>query len=149
MPGVKAMTFLIFRLRMLPLACSVLVLLVFSATSLGQQTQYDRGTPPQLVAGVSPVGGYASTELGNVNLANGALNISIPAGQVGGRGFSIPISINYSSKVWALEGTTDIQDVGITKSVVSAMYGLAQWDSDLYNRIAPGWTFGGVPALRA
>ena len=62
-----------------------LILFVMSLSSfitvLGQaQSQYDKGTPPQLAAGVSSSGSYMSTELGTINLTNGALNISIPLG---------------------------------------------------------------------
>ena len=42
------------------------------------QSQYDKGTPPQLAAGVSSSGSYMSTELGTVNLSNGGLNFNIP-----------------------------------------------------------------------
>ena len=63
------------------------------------QSQYDKGTPPQLVAGVSSVGSYISTELGNVNLSNGGLNFNIPLGTVGGRGnLTMPLTLSYSSK---------------------------------------------------
>src|SRR5689334_5302139 len=82
----------------------VAFLLVTSASSFtsGQeQSQYDKGTPPQHAAGVSPLGSYTSTELGSVNLSNGALNFNIPLATVGGRGFSIPLTLNYSSKVWS------------------------------------------------
>src|SRR5215475_14656676 len=64
-------------------------------------SQYDKGTPPQHAAGVSSFGSYISTDLGVVNLSNGALSIKLPLGQVGGRGFWAPISLNYSSKLWS------------------------------------------------
>src|SRR5688572_31412960 len=41
------------------------------------QSQYDKGTPPQLRAGVSSMGSYLSTDLGTVNLSNGSLNFNI------------------------------------------------------------------------
>lgn len=56
-----------------------LLLLTSCGAALGQaQSQYDKGTPPQLAAGVSSVGSYISTELGTVNLSNGGLNFNIP-----------------------------------------------------------------------
>src|SRR5215813_11049386 len=77
-------------------------LLSFSSLTFGQeQSQYDKGTPPQHAAGVSELGSYTSTELGSVNLSNGALNFKIPLATVGGRGITIPLTLNYSSKVWS------------------------------------------------
>src|SRR2546422_4321503 len=70
-------------------------------------SQYDKGTPPQQAAGVSPFGSYISTDLGVVNLSNGALSIKLPLGQVGGRGFWVPISLNYSSKLWSATNGTE------------------------------------------
>src|SRR5215831_20168415 len=64
-------------------------------------TDYDRGTPPQLRGGVSAFGSYVSADLGQVNLSNGALNFKIPLGQVGGRGLWLPLTLNYTSKVWS------------------------------------------------
>ena len=64
-----------------------LVIIFSFVTIYGQaQNQFDKGTPPQLVAGVSSLGSYMSTELGTVNLSNGGLNFNIPLGTVGGRG---------------------------------------------------------------
>jgi len=76
------------------------VLIVISAYSVfSQQNQYDKATPPQHAAGVSALGSYSSADLGNVNLSNGALNLKIPLGSVGGRGFSLPLTLNWSSKI--------------------------------------------------
>src|SRR5207302_4199856 len=58
------------------------------------QGQYDHGTPPQHAAGVSPLGSYTSADLGAINLTNGALNIKLSLGSVGGRGFSLPLTLN-------------------------------------------------------
>jgi hypothetical protein len=112
-------------------------------------SQYDRGTPPQHVAGVSPVGSYISTDLGTINLANGALNIKLPLGGVGGRGFWLPINLNYSSKVWSVSGDTDLDQAYQTKTVVGAVYGQALYDMDYFSRLAPGWTYGAAPFLKA
>lgn len=76
----------------------ILVLTIaLSAVSTASQTttQYDKGTPPQHATGVSSLGSYTTTELGTVNLSNGSLNIKIPLGTVGGRGFSIPLTLNF------------------------------------------------------
>ena len=112
-------------------------------------SQYDRGTPPQHVAGVSPVGSYISSDLGTINLANGALNFKLPLGQAGGRGFWLPISLNYSSKVWSLSGDTDFASDTQQRTVVGAVYGQAQYDMDFFCRLTPGWTYGAAPFLRA
>ena len=82
---------------------AIILLVSFYVSADGQTwTQYDQGTPPQHAAGVSPLGSYQSTELGTVNLSNGSLNIALPMGTVGGRGFSLPLSLNFSSKVWSV-----------------------------------------------
>lgn len=66
---------------------TILLIITSFISTFGQaQSQYDKGTPPQLTAGVSSLGSYMSTELGTVNLSNGGLNINIPLGTVGGRG---------------------------------------------------------------
>jgi RHS repeat-associated protein len=72
-----------------------------TANEAQETSQFDKGTPPQQAAGVSSLGSYMSTDLGTVNLSNGALNFRIPLGTVGGRGFSVPLTLNYSSKVWS------------------------------------------------
>lgn len=71
----------------------VLMVLICWRGSMSQQGQYDRGTPPQHVAGVSQLGSYTSADLGTVNLSNGALNLKLSLGNVGGRGFSLSIQI--------------------------------------------------------
>jgi hypothetical protein len=70
----------------------VIFLVVISASSTAgqEQSQYDKGTPPQHAAGVSPLGSYTSTDLGSVNLSNGALNFKIPLATVGGRDSLFP-----------------------------------------------------------
>src|SRR5262245_8320302 len=144
------------RINSLRLTCLLgalfLVLAYDLVTTAQSVSQFDRGTPPQHAAGLS-VGTYISTDLGAINLGNGALNISLHIGDVGGRGFSFPINLNYSSKVWSALGNNDIgPDCATLKSVVSAVYGQNTYDADLYNRVAgnpAGWTYGGVPALKA
>ena len=71
-------------------------------------SQYDHGTPPQHAAGVSAIGSYISADLGTVNLGNGSLNFKIPIGTVGGRGFWMPLTINYTSKIWSAQTGTDL-----------------------------------------
>src|SRR5438093_12544541 len=83
-------------LRVIPL-----VLIFVCMVAAQPQSQYDHGTPTQHVSGISDIASYLSTELGSVNLSNGAINMKIPAGCVGSRGFTIPFSLNYSSKVWS------------------------------------------------
>src|SRR5215510_3546129 len=89
--------------RQLLLGVSVAIaLLLFTPTVRPQATnQYDKGTPPQFAAGVSSFGSYTSADLGTVNLSNGALNLKIPLVNVGGRGMSLPITLNWSSKIWS------------------------------------------------
>src|SRR6266446_212094 len=87
---------------------TVLLFIVFIAlfvcaisATAQEQSQYDRGTPPQHAAGVSALGSYTSADIGTINLSNGALNFRLPLGNVGGRGFWLPLTLNYTSKVWS------------------------------------------------
>src|SRR5215469_7261512 len=124
--------------------CAALMLLG-SSTAVAQsqlQTQFDKGTPPSQTAGVSQIGSYISSDLGTVNLGNGALNFKIPLGQVGGRGFWLPITLNYSSKIWSAQVQTTTPG-----SYVAAMYDDPARAFDAYNRIGSGWTIGAVPFL--
>src|SRR5688500_17422707 len=106
----------------LPTFLSFVWIMLLSANIFAQGTsQYDRGTPPQHAAGVSSFGSYTSADLGTVNLSNGSLDFAIPLGTVGGRGLSIPITLNYSSKVWSVSKETDYVDN--TSTVAYAAYG--------------------------
>ena len=140
----------IYILRIYRLVSLMLFLFVTAGLCNAQRvSQYDRGTPPQHVAGVSPIGSYISADLGTINVANGALNMKLPLGEVGGRGFSLPISLNHSSKVWSVSGDTDFADATHQLTVVGAVYGQAQYDMDFFCRLTPGWSYGAVPFLRA
>jgi hypothetical protein len=101
------------------LLTTLLTLGSFIAVHGQYQSQYDRGTPPQLAAGVSSSGSYTSTELGTVNLSNGGLNFNLPLGTIGGRGnVSIPLVLSYSSKVWSATMDVDIErESGTEQSV--------------------------------
>lgn len=86
---------------------NLVLLFCASGFAFGQdKSQYDQGTAPQHAAGVSAVGSYISTELGNINLGNGAMNMKLPLGDVGGRGFSVPLTVNYSHKLWSVQQGT-------------------------------------------
>ena len=117
---------------------SILCILISFITASGQQTQYDKGTPPQLAAGVSSVGSYMSTELGTVNLTNGGLNLNIPLGTVGGRGnVAMPLMLSYSSKVWSASMDVDLEKASWTEQSVA----YADYDnqSSFAGASAPGW----------
>jgi len=125
-----------------------LLLICISSSSRGQeQSQYDKGTPPQHAAGVSPLGSYVSTELGSVNLGNGALNLTIPLTTVGGRGFSIPLTLNYSSKVWSASMDTDVDITNQTFTAAYADYANIDNFVDIFQRVGPGWTVGATPMI--
>lgn len=125
----------------------VLVFLVSSFSVLGQQTQYDRGTPPQHAAGVSPLGSYTSADIGTVNLSNGALNLKFPIGSVGGRGFWLPLTLNWSSKIWSGSNDTETDRDSSTKTVAYADFGKLDDFAGFYERLRPGWTVGIAPTL--
>src|SRR5882672_8802946 len=128
------------------------ILVIATGLSVQAQTwtQYDQGTPPQHAAGVSPVGSYLSTDLGTVNLSNGSLNLSLPMGSAGGRGFTIPIALNYSSKVWSVAHESVLwpwpHDMDV--DMAYARYAAGDTEMDLFNRVAPGWVVGGMPLLK-
>src|SRR5207253_1639260 len=73
-------------------------------------------------------------------------------GEVGGRGFSLPLTLNYSNKVWSAARSTDFDpdapNGGQNYPVVFAMYDDPAAAMDIYQRVAPGWSLGGVPVLR-
>ena len=122
--------------------------LSISLSSRGQEvSQYDKGTPPQHAAGVSPLGSYTSTDLGSVNLSNGALNFKIPLATVGGRGFAIPLTLNYSSKVWSGSSDTDVDTQNQAFSAAYADYANLDNYVDFFERIGPGWTIGATPVI--
>src|SRR2546423_13390307 len=85
------------------LGTTVLTVLLFSAPALvhAQSSQYDKGTPPQHTAGVSQTGSYISTDLGTVNLSNGALHFKIPLGAVGGGGLRRSLPLTRKRPKWA------------------------------------------------
>jgi hypothetical protein len=125
-----------------------LLIIGSSFCAFGQkQSQYDKGTPPQHAAGVSLLGSYSSTELGSVNLSNGALNFKIPLATVGGRGFSIPLVLNYSSKVWSASMDTDVDISGQPFTAAYADYANIDGYVDLFERVGPGWTIGAAPMI--
>src|SRR6267142_4231994 len=140
--------------RQFALATALLVALCISVQAQSW-TQYDQGTPPQHSAGVSQLGSYISTDLGTVNVSNGSLNLSLPMGVAGGRGFSLPIALNYSSKVWSLGHDTVIHPAPCPGCenpdalMVYAEYGQGDFQVPIYNRIAPGWTINAAPVLKS
>ncbi len=126
----------------------LVILLTGFCAVLGQESsQYDKGTPPQHAAGVSSLGSYISADLGTINLSNGALNIKLPLGSVGGRGFSLPLALNYSSKVWSASRESNFADQTGYHPVAYAKYADIENLIDIYSRVAPGWTIGAAPTL--
>jgi RHS repeat-associated protein len=131
----------------------ILALVFLSAltTCAQDQSQYDHGTPPQHAAGISSLGSYVSTELGTINLGNGSLNFKIPVGEVGGRGFWLPLTLNYSSKIWSADTGTDIVTDPTYRTFPAgyAVYDDPAHAGDIFERVAAGWTIGVAPMLRA
>src|SRR5438876_7260545 len=124
------------------IAIGILMFVAFAIRTEAQSwTQYDQGTPPQHATGVSPFGSYISTEVGTVSLTNGALNIHLPLFTVGGRGMSVPISLNYSSKVWSVAKETDSNPWnGVESLAAYATYGDEGSWIGYYNNVIPGWS---------
>ncbi len=139
----------------LRMACKTIILGLVNftiwMTVQGQNwSQYDQGTPPQHAIGVAPLGNYISTDVGTINLSNGALNIALPLATVGGRGSSLPISLNYSSKVWSVakDNTTNYPYNENQLVFAYADYGTGQTFADYYSSLTTGWTIGRVPAVK-
>jgi RHS repeat-associated protein len=139
------------RFRAARLLSGLVALAGLCLTAAAQDlSQYDRGTPPQHAAGVSALGSYVSADLGTINLSNGSLNFRLPLGAVGGRGFWLPLTLNYSSKVWSgRRGQVFVIDPppGHNEPTAYAYYNDGTEDS--YNVVAPGWTVGAAPFLKA
>lgn len=132
-----------FKMKYMRVLASLVTMLIVVTSALGQEaSQYDKGTPPQHAAGVSPLGTYTSSDLGTINLSNGALNIRLPLASVGGRGFSLPLTLNYSSKVWSASRHSNFADATGNHPVAHAGYADIDNLMDLYSRVAPGWTIG-------
>ena len=124
------------RSRLNILFFALLLTIGISFSSRGQEeSQYDKGTPPQHAAGVSPLGSYTSTDLGSVNLSNGGLNFKIPLTTIGGRGFFIPLTLNYSSKVWSASRDTDVDNQNQQFSAAYADYANIDNFVDIFERI--------------
>src|SRR5689334_9215269 len=134
--------------RFLPLLCTF-VLLTICPSLFAQQTQYDRGTPPQHAAGVSSLGSYSSADVGTINLSNGALNLKFSLGSVGGRGFSLPLTLNWSSKLWSASTDTDEDRDGSKKTVVYADFARGDYAMGGFMLLGPGWTIGAAPTITA
>ena len=124
---------------------SVVIVLSSVQARAQAKSQYDRGTPPQHAMGVASFGSYTSPDLGTVNLSNGSLNLAIPLGSVGGRGFTLPITLNYSSKVWSV--SKDVDWVDGSALVPYASYGAGGFLEDWHYRLTPGWTVGIAPLI--
>ena len=125
----------------------LLTVLICSPAVLSQQGQYDRGTPPQHAAGVSEIGSYTSADLGTVNLSNGALNLRLPLGAVGGRGFWLPLTLNWSSKIWSGRTDTETDRGGQLRTVAFAEFADGDQLMEIFGRVGYGWTIGAAPTL--
>lgn len=133
------------------------IMLVISCSSTANaqaQNQYDKSTPPQFAAGVSPLGSYTSADMGTVNLSNGALNLKLAMGSIGGRGgIALPITLNWSSKIWSASIDYDMERGGRgggEPSMVPLAY--AEYDAasnymEYNQRIEAGWSIGSLPFL--
>jgi RHS repeat-associated protein len=141
----------LLRATRLLTACAALLVFCFSALAQeNQQSQYDRGTPPQHAAGVSAIGSYLSADIGTVNLSNGSLNFALPLGSVGGRGFWLPLTFNYSSKLWSARRGDVADPDGPAGSRLPAVWGQFSDDgTDIAYYVAAGWSIGAAPYLKA
>ena len=140
------------RSKAIRVLTAMIALISASASALSQDaSQYDRGTPPQHAAGVSSPGSYMSADLGTINLGNGSLNFRLSIGNVGGRGFWLPLTLNYSSKLWsARKGTLHLDEPlpgGRDVRIAWATY--SDGTEDFYHIAGPGWSAGAAPFLKA
>jgi hypothetical protein len=137
------------KVTRLSIALIVLAAIRLTASAQAPQSQYDRGTPPQHTAGVSAIGSYISADIGTINLSNGSLNFRLPVGNVGGRGFWLPLTLNYSSKVWSgSRGQVWVPGEGVSQPDTTghpAAIAFTSYDdrgAGPYNGVTPGWTVG-------
>lgn len=72
---------------------------------------------------------------GRINPSTLAMEIDIPLGEYPGRGLNVPISLNYSSKVWRMEHFANLPVSGGNYSSCHANYD-AHWSEES----ASGWT---------
>jgi len=138
------------RRRATRLLIAFVALLIPSLTAIAQeQSQYDRGTPPQHSAGISSLGSYISADIGTINLSNGSLNFKLPLGSVGGRGFWLPLTLNYSNKLWSgRRSQVFISDPAPGHMEPAAWAAYNDYTADIYYAVAPGWTVGAAPFLK-
>ncbi len=76
------------------------LLILFVNGAGAQTTSTTDGTTPSGIAPGSPSGSYALTNLDNINLYNGNLNIALPVLQIGGRGaagYEMTLPLNVKS----------------------------------------------------
>src|ERR1700687_2901632 len=78
--------------------------LAFALSACLPQAQAQSAPPTQITpsndTGTNPFGTY-STDVGNVNLSNGNLSLSIPLVSLPGRnGTNFTLAIEYDSKIW-------------------------------------------------
>ncbi|MEK6300492.1 MAG: RHS repeat-associated core domain-containing protein [Acidobacteriota bacterium] len=138
------------RRRTTRLLTAFVALLIPGLTVIAQeQSQYDRGTPPQHTAGISSLGSYISADIGTINLSNGSLNFKLPLGSVGGRGFWLPLTLNYSNKLWSgRRSQVFISDPAPGHMEAAAWAAYNDYTADIYYAVAPGWTVGAAPFLK-
>lgn len=113
--------------------CVLLFLAFFSSGTLRAQA------PPTSVTdanatGNKPFGTYAGSDIDNIDLNNGAVNIQIPLFSKKGRGLDFAIAVTYSSKIWVV-GTKSTADGPIDV-----------WKNEIRRGGAYGWA-GGSPIL--
>src|SRR6185295_7626266 len=72
-----------------------LFLLSLIPAALYGQTNYN--TAPEAQTGVQPYGSYLSSDIDNVNLFNGNLNVNIPLFSLPGRELPVGVSVTYNS----------------------------------------------------
>lgn len=75
------------------------------------------------------------------------MNFNIPLATVGGRGFSIPLTLNYSSKVWSASTDTALDNQSQPFQAAYADYTQGDSLADFFQRVGPGWTVGAAPII--
>ncbi len=121
--------------RALILSASAVILIALGTIAFGQQTaaRPDRG--------VNPGGSYSVSDIENINLQNGNVQLSIPLASLpaiaGGR-LSFGLSANYNSKLWNI---TRSEQVGSGLPYQTYVVDTPQL-SDV-----GGWSFGGAYAI--
>ncbi|MGH9753595.1 MAG: hypothetical protein ACREA2_12500 [Blastocatellia bacterium] len=110
------------------LFATVLLSSALIGTAVAQGSVIDSSTPPGLAPG-APAGSYALSDLDNINLFNGNLNVRLPLLKMGGRGSAGYTMMLLFERKW-----------GVTHAPYT--YGTLHFPSDAWWQFVPNYSPG-------